>query len=258
MRNAFTYVSALALTAGVTATPLTAAEEIETPLEEELIEQGVDIPAETEAEGQSGKTTAAQAPASEPAIPDADAASDRLVATVGDEEIRQSDVLAAIEVLPPRMQQTPPQMLLPAVVDQLVMRQLIVEEARAENLQDDPEVKEMVEADNADAMEQALVDVWLKRQLDERVTDADVDKAVEELKAQNPDMGDEPTIVPQVRQALQVQAMTDIGDELRKDAEITFYGPTGEPVDQTQQVGSGTEAEAGTGQGQAGSTEQQN
>ena len=46
--------------------------------------------------------------------------------------------------------------------------------------------------------------------------------------------------------------MTDISDELRADADITFYGPDGQPVDETEQVGSGAE-----GEGQS-ATESQN
>ena len=247
MRNVLTFASALAIAAGIGTAPAMGDNH------GEMTEQDPGGDAATVTE-QSQATEIEQAPASEAAIPDADvqAAENRLVATVGDTEIRQSDVLTAIEGLPAGVQQTPPQMLLPAVVDQLIMRRLIVEEARAEGLESDSEVQELVETDSDSAMEQALVEVWLKRELGERVTDADVDKAVEEMQARNPDMGDTATIVPQVRQALQVQAMTDIGDELRQDAEITFYDPSGQPIDEAVQVGSGAEGESATG------SEQQN
>ncbi|HUF56033.1 MAG TPA: hypothetical protein VMM55_05665 [Thermohalobaculum sp.] len=225
MRNVLTFASALALAAGVGAPPVLAQSEAETQSQDQM---------------QSGSGSEAM---QSQATGDGQEQSDGLVATVGDTEIRQSDVLVAIEGLPQGVQQTPPQMLLPAVVDQLIMRRLIVEEARAEGLESDSEVQELAEADSDSAMEQALVEVWLKRELEERVTEPDVDKAVEELQATNPDVGDAPTIVPQVRQALQVQAMTDISDELRQDAEITFYGPDGQPVDETRQVGSGAEGE---------------
>lgn len=228
MKSVLTFASALAITAGLGTAPV-------------LAESGT----ETQSQDQMQSGSASEAARSPAASAEQDQ-TDRLVATVGEEEIRQSDVLAAIEGLPAGVQQTPPQMLLPAVVDQLIMRRLIVDEARAAGLESDSEVQELVEADGESAMEQALVEVWLQRELDERVTDADVDKAVDELKATNPDMGDAPTVVPQVRQALQVQAMTDIGDELRQDAEITFFGPDGQPVDETRQVGSGAEGESAT------------
>lgn len=228
MRSMRTFASALAIAAGVGAAPA-------------MAESGTDTQGQDQMQsGSASETTQSPAASGE------QDQSDRVVAKVGEEEIRQSDVLTAIEGLPQGVQQTPPQMLLPAVVDQLIMRRLIVERARAEGLESDPEVQDLVEADTDSAIEQALVEVWLKRELDERVTDADVDKAVEELQATNPDMGDAPTVVPQVRQALQVQAMTDISDELRGDAEITFYGPDGQPVDEIQQVGSGAEGESAT------------
>ncbi len=60
--------------------------------------------------------------------------------------------MATIETLPAGVQQTPPQMLLPAVVDQLIMRSLIVEDARAKGLESDAEVQELVGADNEAVM----------------------------------------------------------------------------------------------------------
>ena len=239
MRNAVTYVSALAIAAGMAATPVMAQSQ-----------SGETTQPET---GQAQGATTQQAPASEPAVPGSEGEqaegqqADQLIATVGGDEIRQSDVTATIQTLPPRVQQTPPQMLLPAVVDQLIMRRLIADEARAEGLESDAEVQELVGASDDAAMEQALVEVWLKREIGERVTDENVQAALDEMKAQNPDMGDDtPGLTQQVRQALQVQAMTDISEELRSDAEITFYGPDGQPVEPTQQVGSGAEGESQT------------
>ena len=188
---------------------------------------------------------------------------DTLVATVDDVEVRQSDVMDAISALPPRIQQTPPQMLIPAVIDQLVLRTLILEQARAENLQEDPEVIRLVESGTAAAEDQALVQVWVQRELDERVTATDVEKAFAELKATDPEMTqtlDEAR--PQVEQALQRQAMAEVSTELRDAADVIYYGPAGEPLDiqppgQTENQGQTGEQGQTGGQGQGSGQGQQ-
>src|SRR3546814_1340192 len=50
---------------------------------------------------------------------------DRVVAEVDGEQIRQSEVVEAIQGLPPQVRQMPPQMLMPLVADQLVTGRLI-------------------------------------------------------------------------------------------------------------------------------------
>ena len=227
MRNTVSKIAVLSLaTAGLGfVAPALAAEEEVTPLEKQT---EIQENAPSEIQGQQ----AAQQ-------------QDALVATVGDEKITRSDVMDAITELPPQVRQTPPQMLFPAVLDQLVTRELIVQEARAANLQDDPEVTSMTDAQTEDAREQAMVQVWLRRELEDRITDEQVQATVDELKAANPQVEDTPGLTQQVKQALQVQAIADISDELRKSAEVTFYDPAGQPVEGAAQVGQGAEAEQG-------------
>ena len=203
------------------ATPALSAEEEVTPLEKQT-EIQENAPSEIQGQQQSQQQ-------------------DQLIATVGEGEIRRSDVMQAITGLPPRAQQTPPQMLFPAVLDQLITRELMAQEARAQNLQDDPEVKELAQPQSDAAVEQAMIEVWIGRELANRITDEQVQAAVGTLKSQNPDLEETPGLTQQVKQALQVQAIADISDELRQGAEVTFYGPGGEPVD--AQVGQGAEAE---------------
>jgi hypothetical protein len=163
----------------------------------------------------------------------AGAADNRLIATVNDAEIRQADVVSAIQGLPPQIQQMPPQMLLPVVVDQLLLRELILEEANAENLQADPEVTAALEPQNQALQDQAMVNVWLERELDERVTDEAVTQAFEKAKAvsPSPDVTLE-QVRPQIEEALRQQAVREISAELRQDAQIVFYDPTGNPLPQ--------------------------
>src|SRR3546814_14339425 len=69
---------------------------------------------------------------------------DRVVAEVDGEQIRQSEVVEAIQGLPPQVRQMPPQMLMPLVADQLVTGRLIARQGYDADLQDTDEVKRRV------------------------------------------------------------------------------------------------------------------
>ena len=245
MRNTVANIAILSLATGVAgfSSQAFAAEEVKTPLETKTDIQE-NAPAEIEGDQQQTQAAAGGEQAQQ------------VVASVGGEDILRSDVMKAMEDLPPRVKQQPAEMLFPAVLDQLVTRELILEEARAANLQEDPEVQARAEAQTQDARERAMVQVWLRRELEDRVTDEQVQGAIDELTAANPQMEVGPGLTQQVKQALQVQAITDVSDELRKAAEVTYYGPTGQPVEGAAQVGQGAEAEQQQG-AQATETEQE-
>ena len=155
----------------------------------------------------------------------------RLIVTVNDVEIRQADVLNAIQNLPPQVQQMPPQMLLPIVVEQLLTRELILDRGRAANLQTDPSVLAIVKPQTQALEEQAVVNVWIDRELAKRVTEERINAAYEEFRAANPDTT--VTLVaarPQLEQALRQEAMQDLSAELRESAAIVFYDASGNPV----------------------------
>lgn len=157
---------------------------------------------------------------------------DLLVATVGAAEIRESDVMAALAGLPERARQQPPRVLVPAVVNQLILRELALEAAREANLAEDPEVVAITGDGDEDRLEQALVRVWFQRELADRVSEADIEAAYEDLQEANPDMDRSLSEVrPQIRDMLQRQAASAVGAELREDAEITFYNEEGDPVE---------------------------
>ncbi len=166
---------------------------------------------------------------------------DTLIAKVGDAEIRGRDVTEAISSLPPQVRQQAGEQLVPMAVDQLVTRQLILQEARADNLSEDEEVTTLAETADAsvadeDAREQAMIQVWLKRELDERVSEDDVTALYDQLKAANPDAQVPPLdqVRPQVEQRARQMAFAEVRTELQKDADVTFYGPDGEPLERPQ------------------------
>lgn len=171
-------------------------------------------------------------PGQPPAQQQAGTEDDALIATVGDAEIRRSDVMGALAQLPPQLQQQPAEMLIPLAIDQLVTRELILQEARAAGLDKDEEVQGMLSADAVEeARENAMVQVWLRRQLEERVTEDKVKEAYETVKAQFGDQAPSlQEVRPQIEGELRQQAFAEISNDLQADAEITVYGPDGQPV----------------------------
>lgn len=158
---------------------------------------------------------------------------DVLVATVGDEEIRSSEVMTVIGMLPEPLRAQQPDMLVPIALDQLILRELILQKAHSENLGEDPEVKQLVENQTATAEDDAIVQVWLQRELGERVTDQQVQQTYDRIASEAEEGGDVPpleSVRPQIEQQLRQQALGEIRASLNEDAKITFYGPEGEPI----------------------------
>ncbi|AZQ68822.1 PDZ domain-containing protein [Silicimonas algicola] len=171
---------------------------------------------------------------------------DDLVATVGDAEIRGSDLRTIIGMLPPQLQSQPPQMLVPLALEQLILRELILEEARSQNLADDPEVVALVENSAQTVEEDAMVQVWLDRETRGAVTEEAVQRTYETIQPRGgaavPPLEQ---LRPQIEQHLRQQAAQEIRNRLRQGAEIVLYGPGGQPVSETRS-GSGQEQLSGT------------
>lgn len=175
-----------------------------------------------------------------------------LVATVGETEITGADVAAVIDTLPPQLRQQPPQLLLPMAVDSLVLRELVVQDARAQGLAEDPDVQELVAGATEGAEDDALLQVYLSREIDERVTDEAVQGVYDDL-TQNAE-GEVPPLEqvrPQIEQRLGQDALAELRAELGSDVEIVFYGPDGQPMNDQQ----GTPMGSGAGQAEDGSAE---
>lgn len=157
---------------------------------------------------------------------------DTLIATVDGTEIVGSDILTMIGLLPDRMRDQPMQMVVPLALDQLVLRELILEQARADNLAEDPEVTSQVEASTRAAEEDVMVGVWLDRELQKRVTDDMVTQTYDGLVTRSeqamPPLED---LRPQIEQHLRQQALQEIRASLRDDAQIVVYGPDGRPLE---------------------------
>jgi hypothetical protein len=163
-----------------------------------------------------------------------EAGPDAIVARVGDADIMRSDVLGVIGALPPELQQQPAEMLIPMALDQLVLRELILQKAQAAGLEDDPDVDALL-ADVADAPEEArenaMVQVWLDRELEGAVTDQKVEETYGTIESQ---LGNQAPpleqIRPQIEQELRRMAFLELSEDLHTNADVTLFGPDGEPI----------------------------
>lgn len=167
---------------------------------------------------------------------------DSVLATVGDAEIRGSDVAMVIGTLPPQLRAQPVELLIPMALEQLILRELILARAEQANLADDPEVQGLAQGGAERVQQDAMVQVWLQRELDNRVNDQAVQSLYDETTARTE--GEDPPLEevrPQIEQFLRQQALDELRVELQSDGGVTFYGPDGQPM-AAQSRGSGGDA----------------
>lgn len=189
--------------------------------------------------GQQGSAQQAQQGGTEQAM-----SPDTVIATVGGSDIVGADLIAFLETLPPQMRQQPPQMLLSMGVEQLVLRELFLQEAQSQNLSQDPRVTAIVEEAGQTVQEDAMVEVYLQDQLDSRVTDEAVQQTYEQLQSQAPEGESLPPLEEvrsQIEQQLRQQALLSIREDLTEGAEVIFYGAGGVPMDESA---SGSQSDA--------------
>lgn len=166
---------------------------------------------------------------------------DALVATVGETEIRGEDVMAVVGMLPPQLQTQSPQMLVPIALEQLIMRELVLEKARADSLAQDPEVTEMVRRTTEEAETNAMVQVWLDREMAKAVSDEAVQQSYDEARSQGQqDLPPLEEVRPQIEQHLRQQAMQDIRTQLREGADVVLYDLEGQPIEDEGETRQGT------------------
>ncbi len=93
--------------------------------------------------------------------------SDPVVAKIGPDSIRLSELTAAAETLPPQARQMPREQLLPRLLEQIVDTRVLAIEARKTNLDKDPVVQRVLR----DVQERALVSALLEKEVAPHVTD---------------------------------------------------------------------------------------
>ncbi len=92
-----------------------------------------------------------------PAAPAPAPSPDTVIAKVGPDAIHYSDLQDAMQTLPEQLRAMPPAMLYPMLLDQLVDRDVIVQQAKKDHLQDDPKVKQAIQQASNLALQNALL-----------------------------------------------------------------------------------------------------
>ncbi|CAM4308855.1 hypothetical protein [Palleronia rufa] len=161
---------------------------------------------------------------------------DARVATVAGTDITMGEVQAAARAFPPQFAEgQPADLLIAAALDQLILRELVLQDAGDEMAQSD-EVQTLLEQNPEAKQDDAVVQVYVQRELDAAVTDEAVQQAydavVENTDAEVPPLSE---VRPQVENQVRQEAFSALNERLRADAEITFYGPDGEEL--TPEVG---------------------
>jgi peptidyl-prolyl cis-trans isomerase C len=125
-------------------------------------------------------TAAAPATTAAPAIKDGDP----IVATVDGTDIKRSQVLNFIAQLPENVRSLDVRQLFPKAEDQIIANHIVAEKASKANLDNDPEVKKMMD----EARQQIINSVYVDRQVKDQMTDAKLHEAYNKAVAANKDV----------------------------------------------------------------------
>jgi peptidyl-prolyl cis-trans isomerase C len=107
---------------------------------------------------------------------------DPVVARVDKSEIHRSDLVTALNSMPPQVQQMQMSQIYPLLIDRMVDIKLIAAAGRAAGLASDPEVKRKV----AEAEDRAIQEAYLDGKVKKQITDEAIRKKYQEELAGNP------------------------------------------------------------------------
>ena len=149
---------------------------------------------------------------------------DPVVARVDGEEIRQSDVLELARGLPPQYQAQLTQ-IFPLLVQRAVDFKLAGKAGRAAGLADDTEVKSRL----AEAEERAIREVFLEREIEERISDESLRQRYDKFLADNPAQDEQRArhfLLESEEAAREIIAELDKGADFAELAKTRSTGPS--------------------------------
>jgi len=125
-----------------------------------------------------------QAPAQAPqqAQAPAQAEEDPVVARLNGEDVRRSEVLGLIGMMPPQVRQMPIELVFPAMLDQLISIKLLADAGYAAGIQEREEVRARVRQ----AEERAVQEAFLAERLESTITEAALRERYAAFVAENP------------------------------------------------------------------------
>lgn len=108
---------------------------------------------------------------------DAPKGDDPVIARVNGQELHRSDFMHELQMMGPQVQQLPPQMLYPQLLQKMIATRLVSAQGYAEKLQDTKEVKAQVK----EAEDQIVAEAWVHHAIQPKITDATIKKQYDEL-----------------------------------------------------------------------------
>jgi peptidyl-prolyl cis-trans isomerase C len=108
-------------------------------------------------------------------------AADPVVARVDGQPILRSEVLAAMDTLPPQYRAMPLEVIFPALVGQIIDRKLVVAAAKKEKLETDADYKKRM----AELQDRVLEQVYINKKIDAQLTDAVLKKEYDKLPTES-------------------------------------------------------------------------
>lgn len=107
---------------------------------------------------------------------------DPVVAKIGGDDIKRSEVFTLITTLPDNVKQMPLEQLFPLALDQVINNKIVGEKADKAKLESDPEVTKLM----SQAKTQIIRNVYVEHELGKMVSDKDLQKAYDKAVADMP------------------------------------------------------------------------
>ncbi len=102
---------------------------------------------------------------------------DPVVARVNGEEIHRSDVMRELQMAGPQMQQLPPQMIYPQILEKMIATRIVSQKGYADGTQNDKEVKQRVKELEA----QVVAEAYIHKLVEPKITEAKIKERYEAL-----------------------------------------------------------------------------
>lgn len=154
-----------------------------------------------------------------------------VVVSVGDTDITADEVREMLSAMPQQAQNQPVEVLVPIAVEELVMRELVLQDAQEQGMDDNDEVQQLRDSDaSEDEIEGAIIRAYLAEELETEVSDDEAQETYDELSdTAQTELPPLEEVRPQIEQQIQQRRLVELRDELMADTEVVYYGPDGEP-----------------------------
>jgi peptidyl-prolyl cis-trans isomerase C len=106
-------------------------------------------------------------------------AADPVVARVNGEEIHRSDVMRQLQMAGPQIQQLPPQMIYPQILQKMLATKVVSQKGYADGMQNDKDVKQRVK----DLEAQVAAEAYIHKQIEPKITEAKTKERYDQLVA---------------------------------------------------------------------------